>query len=144
MLFQVKVQELQQRLGVLHRHWKAESANPAIRNGRPLFFPGISVFMHVELKAQSYLIGGKRTRHQTRRELLQQPVQDENQRLQVLDWVFQLQAFFKSHRGIDGNEHPGPFSASEPLQMKTSLPEPFDERYRWHQSPASASPIPPA
>src|SRR6266852_5018456 len=42
MLFQVKLQELQQYLGVLHRHWKAESANPAIRNRLPLFFPGIS------------------------------------------------------------------------------------------------------
>jgi len=74
MLFQVKVQELQQHFGVLHRHRQAKGANPAIRNRRPLFFLAVSVFMHVQLKAQSYLIGGKRTRHQTRRELLQQPV----------------------------------------------------------------------
>src|ERR1700694_119400 len=50
MLFQIKLQELQQHSGVLHRHWKAEGANPKIGTLFPLLFPGIPVLMYVQLK----------------------------------------------------------------------------------------------
>ena len=74
-----------------------------------------------QVQPQSHLMGGERTRLQARAKLIEQPAQDEGQRLEQRHRILQLHDFFEVERRLAGDQRAMGPAARQLLQAHSLL-----------------------
>src|SRR5438874_6877222 len=74
-----------------------------------------------QVQPQSHLMGGERTRLQARAKLIEQPAQDEGQRLEQRHRIFQIHDFFEVKRRLAGGQRTMGPAARQILQAHSFL-----------------------
>ena len=93
MCYEIELQQLQKCSTVLHGNRELETApvpSPAL-----FLFGDRLIFVTGDLQSEPQLIRGQRARCKASANLFEHPVQDECQRLEQLDSIFQFNGFLK-------------------------------------------------
>ena len=113
MCLQVEMEEAEPESTVIARQRGADSA----RVGAAAF----------ENKSDGDGCEGENLRSSTGDEVVEENAENEEERIEELDWSVELGALFKGERWIGGNEEVPGFSASELAEATAGLPESGDE-----------------
>ena len=126
---QMQAKQLQEHFGIAHGHGQGHGFFIGLRSclfiGRVacLFFQARGVIFEggIEFKARMNGIGGKGACIQAGAELVEQAPQDERQRLQLLDGIFQLHFLFKTEARLSENQRTHARAAGEFVQANAIL-----------------------
>src|SRR5216684_7471970 len=119
--FEIELQEFQQEFAVSRRHRKPQCPDMINRFLAPPVFS-------FEREDNFDLSDGKNVHAQPRKQLFEQPVQDEEQRLQQVHRRIQVHALFKIRWKIFGDQRMSVRALRQPPPAEPFLPESLDNR----------------
>src|SRR5436190_12421901 len=119
--FEIEPQEFQEKLAVSRRHGKPQCPDMINR-----FLP--PRVLSFEREGNFDLSDGKNVHAQPCKQLFEQPVQDEEQRLQQVHWRIQVHVLFKIRWKIFGHQRMSVRALRQPPPAEPFLPESLDNR----------------